>query len=248
MSATPRALEMDDATQRGAVLERIQTVWRRRKWLGVLVFTVPFAAATSVILSLPSLYRSTATVLVERQQVPEAFVRPTVTSELETRLQTISQEILSRSRLEGLISRFGLYADLRKHESSEEILERMRRDIRLEIRSADSRGRQSVTVAFALSYRGRDPQTVALVTNTLASFYIEENLKARERQASGTTEFLKAQLTGTSKRLDEQERRVSEFKRRYLSEMPQQAQSNLASLEAFNTQLRLNSDNQVRVG
>jgi polysaccharide chain length determinant protein (PEP-CTERM system associated) len=247
MNATPRTPEMDEAMQKGVSLQRFRAVWSRRKWLGILVFAVPFAAATGAILSLPSLYRSTATVLVERQQVPEAFVRPTVTSELETRLQTISQEILSRSRLEGLISRFGLYADLRKHESNEEILERMRRDIRLDIRSADPRGRQSVTVAFALSYRGRDPQTVALVTNTLASFYIEENLKARERQASGTTEFLKVQLTGTAKRLDEQERQVSEFKRRYLAEMPQQMQSNLASLEAFNTQLRLNSDNQVRV-
>src|SRR5262249_58115492 len=100
---------------------------------------------------------------------------------------------------------------------------------------------------FALSYRGRDPQTVALVTNTLASFYIEENLKARERQASGTTEFLKSQLSGTAKRLDEQERQVSEYKRRYLVEMPQQMQSNLATLEALNTQLRLNSDSQVRL-
>ena len=87
---------------------------------------------------------------------------------------------------------------------------------------------------------------MALVTNTLASFYIEENLKARERQASGTTEFLKAQIAETKKRLDEQERRVSEFKRRYLGELPQQMQANLATLEVLNTQLRLNSDNQVR--
>jgi protein tyrosine kinase modulator len=247
MSSALGTLEMDTEPKKGMALERIRSVWTRRKWLGILVFTVPFAAATGVILSLPSLYRSTATVLVERQQVPEAFVRPTVTSELETRLQTISQEILSRSRLEGLISRFGLYANLQKRESSEEILERMRRDIRLEIKGTDARGRQSVTVAFALSYRGRDPQTVALVTNTLASFYIEENLKARERQASGTTEFLKAQLAGTAKRLDEQERQVSEFKRRYLGEMPQQMTSNLATLEALGTQLRLNNDSQIRV-
>src|SRR6266481_6804055 len=108
----------------------------------------------------------------------------------------------------------------------------MRRDIRVELRGADAH-RGGTTTSFTLSYRGRDPQTVAVVTNTLASFYIEENLKARERQASGTTEFLKAQLTGTAKRLDEQERQVSEFKRRYLAEMPQQMQSNLASLEAF---------------
>src|SRR5512147_1612351 len=98
--------EPESEPTKGAGLERIHAIWRRRKWLALLVFALPFAAAASLVLSLPGLYRSKAIVLVERQQVPEAFVRPTVTSELETRLQTISQEILSRSRLEGMISRF----------------------------------------------------------------------------------------------------------------------------------------------
>ena len=237
---------MDGEPKKGAGIERVRAIWRRRKWLGVLAFALPFAAATSLTLSLPSLYRSTATVLVDRQQVPEAFVRSIVTSVLETRLQTISQEILSRARIEGLIGRFGLYSDLRKHMSTEEIVNAMRRDIKLEITSAEVKGRESATIAFALSYRGRDPQTVALVTNTLASFYIEENLKAREQQASGTTEFLKARLTETKNRLDEQERRMSEFKTRHLGELPQQMQANVTTLEMLSSQLRLNSDNQVR--
>jgi len=237
---------MDEEPRKGAGLDRIRAVWKRRKWLAILVFLLPFTGAASVILSLPNLYRSKATVLVERQQVPESFVKSTVTSELETRLQTISQEILSRSRIEDLIRRFGLYADLRTDSSNEEAIERMRRDIQLEVKSAAAKGERQATIAFSLSYRGRDPRTVALVTNTLASFYIEENLKARERQASGTSEFLKAQIAETKKRLDEQERRVSEFRKRYLGELPQQMQGNLASLEALNTQLRLNNDNQVR--
>jgi polysaccharide chain length determinant protein (PEP-CTERM system associated) len=242
-----QAMDPDAESKKGAGLDRIHAIWRRRKWLAVVVFVLPFTAAASVVVSLPDLYRSTATVLVERQQVPESFVKSTVTSELETRLQTISQEILSRSRLESLITRFGLYADLGKQESNKEaVIDRMRRDIRLEVRSAAAKGDRRATIAFALNYRGRDPQTVALVTNTLASFYIEENLKAREKQASGTTEFLKAQIGKTKERLDQQERRVSEFKRRYLGELPQQMQPNLATLEVLNTQLRLNSDNQVR--
>ena len=226
-------------------LERIPAIWQRRKWLAIPLFVLPILAGTTLIMSLPSLYRSTATVLVDRQQVPESFVRPTVTSELETRLQTISQEILSRSRLQGLIERFNLYPNLRKSLPSEEVVERLRRDIQLELKATD-RGR-ATTIAFALSYKGLDPQTVAILTNTLASFYIEENLKARERQSAGTAEFLKAQIVETRKRLDEQEQRVSEFRKRYLGELPQQMQGNLASLEALNTQLRLNSDNQVRV-
>jgi protein tyrosine kinase modulator len=249
MSATSGMREMGNERQepekanRSVDLARIRAVWSRRKWLAILVFAGPFAATTTVILSVPSLYRSTATVLVERQQVPESFVRTTVTSELETRLQTISQKILSRSRLEELIDRFQLYADLRHRMPSEGVAERMRRDITLEIKAT---GRQSGTVAFALSYLGRDPQTVALITNTLAGFYVDENLKAREQQATGTAEFLKAQLTAAKKRLEEQERHVSEFRKRYLGELPEQMQANLATLESLTTQLRLNSDNRAR--
>jgi polysaccharide chain length determinant protein (PEP-CTERM system associated) len=244
MTATQRPLDMDSEPTKGAGLERILAVWSRRKWLAIPVFALPFAIAISAILALPNLYRSTATVLVERQQVPESFVRSTVTSELETRLQTISQEVLSRGRLETLITQLGLYTDQRKQALTSEIVEQMRRDIQLDIKAVT--GRQAATVAFSLSYRGRDPETVALVANTLASSYVDENLKARERQASGTTKFLKQEIAETKKRLDEQERRVSEFKRRYVGELPQQMQANLATLEVLNTQLRLNSDNQVR--
>jgi polysaccharide chain length determinant protein (PEP-CTERM system associated) len=193
------------------------------------------------------LYRSTALVLVDPQQVPEAFVRPTVTSELETRLQTISQEILGRSRLGALITRFDLYPDLRKEGQNEKVVEQMRKDIKFELKTNAPNGQgRPATTAFALSYRGPDPQTVALVTNTLASFYVEENLKVRERRAAGTAEFLKVQLAETRKRLDELEARVSEFRKRYLGELPQQMQANMATLESLNTQLRVTSGNQIR--
>jgi succinoglycan biosynthesis transport protein ExoP len=238
---------MAEETTKGAGgFDLVQAVWARRKWLAVLVFLGPFTAALSVAMFLPDIYQATATVLVDRQQVPENFVQPTVTSALETRLQTISQEILSRSRLEALVTRFGLYADLRKTLATEEVIERMRRDVKLELKAVEVKGQSQATVAFAISYRGGDPLTVALVTNTLASFYIEENLKIRERQASGTTEFLKVQLAETKKRLDEQEQRVSEFKRKYLGELPQQMDANLATLERLHSQFRLNSDNQTR--
>ncbi len=237
---------MPEGARKGGGLDLAQAIWSRRKWLGLLVFAAPFTAAVSLVTLMPSVYKATATVLVDRQQVPETFVQPTVTSALETRLHTIGQEIMSRSRLEALIARFGLYPDLKKRLSPEEIIERMREDIRLELKAVDVKGERRATVAFTISYRGSDPRTVALVTNTLASFYIEENLKVRERQATGTAEFLRVQLDGTKKRLDEQERRVSEFKRRYLGELPQQMETNLATLERLHVQFRLNADNQVR--
>ena len=246
MSDAIRGLDDAESVPRGAGIDRVRSVWNRRKWLGVIVFALPLAAAVAVIMALPDLYQSTALVLVERQQVPEAFVRPTVTSDLEIRIHTISQEILSRSRLEALVTRMGLYPDLRDTPSKEEAVNRLRRDIRLELRSADA-NRGGTTTSFALSYRGAEPQTVALVTNTLASFYIEENLKARERQASGTADFLRVQLQDAKKRLDEQEARMGDLQRRYMGELPQQLQSNLAGLDAMNMQLRMNNDNQIRL-
>ena len=229
-----------------SALERVRAIWGRRWRLGVLVFLAPFCAVAALLVALPNVYRSTATVLVDRQQVPEAFVRSTVTSAIETRLQAISQEILSRSRLEKLITRFNLYPELRRHGSMEEAVERMRRDTQLELTGMTSSAHRGTTIAFKLSYLGRDPQTVAMVTNTITSFYVEEDLKVRERQATGTTEFLQVQLADSKRRLDEQERRISDFKRRSIGELPQQIQSNLATLETLSMQLRVANDSQLR--
>jgi len=237
---------MAEETRKGSPLETVLPIWSRRKWLAILVFVAPMAAGTSLVAFMPNIYRSSATVLVDRQQVPESFVRSTVTSALETRLQTISQEVLSRARLESLISRFDLYPGLRKTAPLETVIERMRTDIRLELKSAELRGLREATVAFTISYQGSDAAQVAVVTNTLASFYIEENLRARERQATGTAEFLKVQLDETKKRLDEQEQRVSGFKRRHLGELPQQMETNLATLDRLHAQLRQNADSQTR--
>lgn len=227
-------------------LDAVLAVWSRRKWLAVPVAAATLAAAVSTVTFLPNIYRSSATILVERQQVPEEFVKSTVTSAVENRLQTITQEVLSRSRLLDLIDRFGLYADLKTRAPLEEVIERMRQDIAVEPKGIEQKWSNRVTIAFAISYTGSDPRKVAQVTNALASFYIEENLKARERQATGTAEFLRVQLEETKKRLDQQEQQVSQFKRGNMGELPEQMQANLSTLERLNAQLRLNSENQTR--
>jgi len=233
---------MANEAQTGLRLDLLTAMWRRRKWLAIVVFVAAASAAGSLVAFLPNIYSATTMVLVEGQQVPEALVKPTVTGAFETRLHAITQEILSRARLEELITRFDLYPQLRTRQSSEELTKLMREHIQLELK--DTRGR--VTAAFALSYRGSDPEKAALVANALASFYVEENVKVRERQSTGTTEFLRTQLEETRRRLDEQERRVSEFKKRHLGELPQQTEANLAILERLHTQLRLNGDKQMR--
>src|SRR6266850_4803492 len=222
-----------------AMLEKVVALWRRRRWLALLTFTVPACVVGGLVTSLPSIYRSTATVLIERQQVPESFVRTTVTGEVETRLQTISQEIFSRSTLETLVAEFDLYPRLRTRLSPEGLVARMRNDITLVMKSDTANPAGPKMVAFTVSFRGGERATVAAVTNRLAALFIEENLRIRARQATGTAEFLRAQLEETTRQLDVQERRVSDYNRRYMGELPQQMTSNLAAIEQLSTQLRL---------
>jgi polysaccharide chain length determinant protein (PEP-CTERM system associated) len=220
---------------------------RRRWYLALFVFCSVFAAVAAIARSLPDVYRSSATVLIERQQIPDELVRSTVTGEIDVRLRMISQEILSRSRLEGLLARFNLYADMQKKKKPVEvIIQRMREEIEIDLRGGERKGDRA-TVAFAISYRGRDPRTVALVTNTLASFYIEENLKVREKQAVGTAEFLRMQLEQSKAKLDELEKKVSVFREQHIGELPEQLPTNLTTIEQLNAQLRLNSDNQIKL-
>lgn len=239
--------DAEETATKGVGVDRIRAVWGRRRWLAIMVFLIPLTGAVSLVLALPDVYRSTASVLIERQQLPEDLVRATVNSEVEIRLRTLSAEILSRARLEDLVRRMGLYPEATADGSTEEAVGRMRRDISLQLTSADRDGRGGgATIAFALRYQGRDPQTVAQVTNALASFYIEENLKVREKLAAGTTEFLRAQLEQTKKRLDEQERRLSELGREHTGELPHQMQGNLARLDSLAEQIRVNRVEQVR--
>ena len=185
-------------------------------------------------------------VLVERP-VPEAFVRPAVTGELESRLHVIKQEILSRTRLTELINRFDLYPDLRKRYPLDAALDQMRHDMEIELTGPEQVSGRKTTVAFKLSYTGASGATVADVTNALAAFYVAQNDSIRSREATRTTDFLKAQLDVTKKELDRREREIRGYTSSHPGELPQQVAVNLAALERLNTQLRLNGERQLKV-
>lgn len=234
--------DQDEDERAGRPAPSLTDVLKRRGFWGGLAFLVVFAPLASLVYFLPDVYLSAATILIERQQIPDEFVRSTVTSALEVRLQTISQEILSRARLEEVITRFGLYQDLKQQASMEAVIEQMRRDVKI-----DSKGREErATVAFSVSYRGREAQKVSLVANALAASFIEENLKMRERQATGTADFMRVQLEDLAKKLGELEMKVGDFKARHIGELPEQLNANLQGLEQLNTQLRLNAENMTR--
>ena len=229
-------------------LAMVSEVWRRRKWLGLLLFAAPFAGAVSLAVALPDLYSSSATVLVESQQVPEGYVKSSVTGEADTRLHLIREKLLNRAGLMELITKFNLYPEMRKRAPEEAVVERMRKDIALELKELQRQvyGRDG-TFGFKISYRGRDPETVAKVANTLADEYVQENLTMRSRQATETTALLKKQLDDIKDRHDEQERRITTFKQRHMGELPEQVEVNLSTLGRLNQELSLNNENQMRI-
>ena len=176
------------------------------------------------------------------QRVPSAYVQPTVTSSPEERLRSLTQQILSRTRLEEIVREFDLYREERATGIMEDVITRMREnDITL---SVPERGRdEGGASSFTISYVGNDADTVKRVTERITSLVIEENLKDRERLAEGTDEFLETQMQSARTRLIEQEKRLEEYRRRHAGELPSQVQSNLQVLQ--NSQLQLQSLQQA---
>ena len=126
------------------------------------------------------------------------------------------------------------------------LVERMRQEVKLAMSGVEQMSGRTATIAFSVSYTGREPATVAAVVNTLVAAYIEENTKGRERQAARTAEFLKAQLDTVRQEVDAHERRAGQFKQQHTTELPQQVEANLSALDRLNNQLRLNGEYQIR--
>jgi succinoglycan biosynthesis transport protein ExoP len=235
---------------RRAGLAGLLEIVGRRRALAALPFLFVITAAVSLALFLPGLWTGKAVILVDRQQIPEAFVRPTVTSDIDSQLHTLSQEIMSRPRLLKIIEDYRLYPTLRSTRSTDELVERMRKDIRIEFQSDADRSRRSArdskTIAFSVSYTANHPQVAMDVTNRLAELYVEENLRYRERQAVGTSQFLETQLNEVRTRLQNQERRIAEYKEKNMGELPEQREGNLRTLERLQQQLQVAYENNRR--
>lgn len=202
-----------------------------------LVLTVLLGSVASIALvyQLPAIYRAEAVILVESQRIPEKFVASTVDVDLRDRVSNISQRILSYRRLLEIIEKFNLYRLHRGSLSQEQLVEEMRKDITIRVEGS---GRQDHPGAFRIAYQGPDPNVVALVTNRLANLFIEENLRAREVHALGTTEFLESQLAESRKRLEEQEAKLSEYKLKHNGELPEQENVLLANANRYQLQLQ----------
>ncbi|MBE0660631.1 MAG: hypothetical protein IH602_23250 [Bryobacteraceae bacterium] len=199
------------------------------------------------VLQMPDEYTSDATLVVVRQQVSQRYVDPTNTIPVSEALQTMTREILSRTRLLGIIDAFGLYPAEKQRLKPDRLTEHMRKQIAVTPieQPRNIRGMSDLS-AFTVSYTAETPQLAQEVASRLTSLFIEENMKAQGGQATTTAKFLTEQLEEAKKKLDAAEGRLRDFKLRNLGELPQQEQSNLGTLTDLRIQLQSNLSNRSR--
>ena len=204
------------------------------------MIVIPIAVATAIAVvvadRLPKKYRSETLIMLVPQRIPEAYVKAAVTMAPEDRLATLQDQLLSRTHLEQIIADLDLYRSLRQTLPMEEVVLRMRADITVQLEAANAR-RDSAS--FRILYVSNEAATAQRTTERLASLFIEENMRDRANISEDTNRFLEAQLQDARRRLEEQERKLEQYRLRYSGELPSQASANLQAIQ--NVQLQLQS-------
>ncbi|QNI33478.1 hypothetical protein H7849_05890 [Alloacidobacterium dinghuense] len=183
---------------------------------------------------LPVRYQSATLILVEQPTMPKDYVLPNVSDNLQDRLRSITQQILSRTRLLLIIDQFHLYEDGRKQLNPDEKVQLMRKDIDIELVRDQ---REDQITAFNIYYSARDPKIAQKVTGELSKLFIDANLEVRQQQSEDTTKFLETQLENARQDLADQEEKIREFKGQHMGDLPSQQASNLQILSGFQQQL-----------
>jgi polysaccharide chain length determinant protein (PEP-CTERM system associated) len=229
--------ELDDQKSMRGLDEYWAMVVRRRWWIMGPLFLgwlIVFASAWII----PSKYTSEAVILVEQQKVPEQFVRPNVQVDLQERLQSITNQVLSRTRLLTIINSLHLYQGT-LFNSDDDKIDQMRKDIKIDlIQTPATTGRPITLTAFKVSYAASKPQIAQQVNTQLASSFIDENVRASQQQSENTTSFLDSQLKSAGAALAEQEKKMRAYEAAHMGELPDQLQSNLQILSGTQAQLQ----------
>lgn len=211
----------------------------RRRWVIVLPLFLCWALVWIASWFLPATYKSEALILVEQQKVPEQYVVPNVTVSLQDRLQSMTQQILSRTRLEATINRFHLYQGrngLGSMMQAGDAVEQMRKDIKIDL--VDSAVRPGQLTAFKIAYSASSPELAQRVNTELTSLFIEENLKLQQQLSESTTAFLQSQLEDARAKLAQQEAKVRAFKAEHFGDLPGQMETNVQILSGLQNQLQ----------
>jgi len=228
-------LEEESESESGvALLEQVRNIIFYRKWVVIITSIVTIPILLFIGFKIPPRYRVSTTILVIPQKVSANYVTPIVP--LSSRLRTITQEIMSRNRILRLMTELGMVKELKTQDKIEKRISKIRKMMQLKVR--ESRDSSS----FEIECTGGDPKTIKDVANTAASIFIDETLKRSFQQAKTTTQFLDDELIAIRTELEVKEKRVSDFKKKYMGELPQQQNALLSSLNRIQVQMQSMGD------
>jgi uncharacterized protein involved in exopolysaccharide biosynthesis len=218
----------------------LKDIVRRRKKACIALPLVIFLASVVIALALPDIYKSQTTIMIEGQEIPENYIKSTVTSYLEERLNIMTYRIMSYPKLAEIVHKFDPYPELREvgEDTTGRMVGELKKNIEFETVSTDTGTlNKKVTTAFMLSFSGKDPQVVQNITQELASLYVAEDIKTKEKHSETTTEFLEAELQNYKDQLAVHEARISEFKKEHVGELPEYERVTFQEIERAEREL-----------
>jgi uncharacterized protein involved in exopolysaccharide biosynthesis len=231
-------------------LQDYVAMFHRRRTLIVLAGGILLGLSLAAAFLWPATYRSMATILIEEQEIPSELVHSTITSYADQRIETIKQQVMSRTTLWKVVEQYNLYPDLRRTSPAEEVVKRFTKDIAVEVISADVVDKRTqhptkATIAFTVAYQSTSPDLAQKVANELTSLFLGQNLKSRERQAQEATSFLQQEAENLSKHIGEVDEKIATFKQRASGALPELMPLNLQLLSQSDREL-MDIDQQIR--
>lgn len=215
----------------------VKRILRRYWWIPTLMTIVLGALGLAASLVLPKKYTSSTLVLVEQPTVPKDLIKPVITDDLNQRMASMKAQILSRSRLEMIINKFNLYPQLRPATHMEDLVEKLKSVINVELIQPMAGAADREPPGFNVSVTFDNPQLAQQICQEITSMFMEQNATNRVKQSNKTTQFLTEQLEEAKAKLDEQDKKFAEFKAGHSISMPEQEQTNLTLLTGLDTQL-----------
>lgn len=216
---------------RSLVPEDYLVMLKRRWWIIVLPLIVLPLVAYAFSYLIPPRYMSQTFVLIQGPKVPDTYVQPVVTEDLESRLSSMKDQILSRSNVQPIVERYNLYGN--QHLDMDDRIDMARKDIEVQP-IASARGG---VPGFYVRFKADDAHTAQLVCSDITSLFLNENLRQLQQSAEGTTDFLKGQLDDAKRSLDDQDAKLAAFEREYIGRLPGEEDANTNMLSTLNTQL-----------
>ena len=231
--------ELEEGSTQSFDIDRYLDIVRRRHLIFLSLLLIGWALVWGSSWLLPAKYKSSTLILVEDPAMPKNYVVPNISDNLQDRLQSITQQILSRTRLLLIIDKLHLYQNPRHILTPDERVDSMRKDIEVDLVKDE---RTNSITGFKISYTAPNPYTAQQVTKELTNLFIDEDSKVRKQESESTTQFIETQLANARASLSEQETRVKEFQSTHEGALPTQETANLQILSGLQAQLQNTQD------